>query len=244
MKSRPILFNGAMVRALLNGSKTQTRRIVKIKPPLCNPPYFATGKVLSDLPTQPGAFMEFRYDKQPSDGASFLINCPHGQPGDRFWVRETFRIGEDLGDDWESWMETGDRFVICDAGHDIGKGSEDYCVPIEYEVPRNAKEIHNSERTPEHWRSFGPIPSIFMPRWASRIQLEIVSVRVERLQDIGETDARAEGVMIEERHTMGYCSGQFLPPSIRAYSELWESINGAGSWAANPWVWVVEFKRI
>jgi hypothetical protein len=83
-----------------------------------------------------------------------------------------------------------------------------------------------------------------MPRWASRILLEIVSVRVERLQAIGEADARAEGVTTEDRHTIGYCAGEFLPPSIRAYRDLWESINGAGSWDANPWVWVIEFKRV
>ncbi len=87
-------------------------------------------------------------------------------------------------------------------------------------------------------------PSIHMPRWSSRIMLEIVSVRVERMKSISETDARAEGVTIEDRHMNGYCAGEYLPPSIRAFRELWESINGEASWEANPWVWCLEFRRV
>lgn len=87
-------------------------------------------------------------------------------------------------------------------------------------------------------------PSIHMPRWASRIHLKISDVRVERLQDISEKDVLAEGVVAEERHMNGYCAGEFLPPYLRAWRELWESINGAGSWDLNPYVWAITFKRL
>jgi hypothetical protein len=194
MKERPILFTGAMVRALLDGSKTQTRRAVKIKPPLCNPPYYATGNVLTDLPRQPGAFMEFRYERQAADGASFLIDCPYGQPGDRLWVRETF----------------------CPMGDTQSPSSAWYRADREY--PQVSK-----------WK-----PSIFMPRWASRVTLEIVSVRVERLQDISSTDAEQEGVKCN-MSAKGF---------VDRYRDLWERINGAGSWDVNPWVWVVEFRKV
>jgi hypothetical protein len=93
-------------------------------------------------------------------------------------------------------------------------------------------------------------PSIFMPRWASRITLEITGVRVERLQDINEYDAEAEGVIETDEHRRMAQANQFsdrslnYTPSVVAYRELWESINGPGSWALNPWVWVLEFKRV
>lgn len=86
-------------------------------------------------------------------------------------------------------------------------------------------------------------PSIFMPRWASRITLEVVGVRVERLNDCSEADAQAEGVAIENQCMTGYCAGGSLPSAVHAYRTLWESINGAGTWERNPWVWVVEFRR-
>ncbi|MBU9388980.1 hypothetical protein KTE71_15765, partial [Burkholderia multivorans] len=89
-------------------------------------------------------------------------------------------------------------------------------------------------------------PSIHMPRAAARITLEITGVRVERLQSISESDARAEGVTIEEHHTRGYCAGAYRPPSIRAFHDLWDSLNAARGhgWDVNPWVWAIEFRRI
>jgi hypothetical protein len=172
MKTRPILFNGAMVRALLAGTKTQTRRVAK-------------GLALEWLSEgfEP-AFV--------ADDANGL--CPYGHPGDRLWVRETWRPVNE--------------------------------VHADYAADYNASDLG----------SLGPWkPSIHMPRWASRITLEIVSVRVERLQDISEGDAIAEGVGGDVTVTPCF--------SVDRYRELWESINGPGSWEANPWVWVVEFKR-
>lgn len=201
MKERPILFSGAMVRALLIGSKTQTRRIVKDLPPwpitaICHDAG-GTGKWMPNGPSPSGTGM----------AAGHWRLCPYGQPGDRLWVRETF-----------AYLGTNKR------GPHAYRADTDDGERIRVDAP---------------WK-----PSIHMPRAASRILLEIVSVRVERLQNISEKDARAEGATIEDRHMAGYCAGQFLPPAIRAYRDLWESISGDGSWGANPWVWVVEFKQV
>jgi hypothetical protein len=206
MKERPILFNGPMVRALLDGSKTQTRRLVNPAPEMVTDigmkPWSGDPAALMNLLTQAGR------------------RCPYGQPGDRLWVRESWhqrgkwRLPAFPEADWDDayWAGTTDVLYAADAA-----------------------------RPERGWRGR---PSIHMPRWASRILLEITGVRVERLQDISEADARAEGVTIEDRHMRGYCAGEFLPPSIRAYSDLWKSINGGGSWDANPWVWAVEFQRV
>jgi len=198
MKDHPILFSGAMVRALLEGTKTQTRRAVKLQVQH-DDSWVGGWKIVHKRVTQ--ALLTFNQLGGKLLGSDAAI-CPYGQPGDRLWVRETFC---DLDDGEFEYRADGE----CDPNV----------------VPR--------------WT-----PSIHMPRAASRILLEIVSVRVERLQDISEKDARAEGVTIENRHMAGYCAGQFLPPSIRAYRDLWESISGDGNWGANPWVWVVEFKRV
>ena len=203
MKDHPILFNGAMVRALLAGSKTQTRRVVKNDPgPYWNPQV----GIYNPLVIESGGYEAPGPEIYGASDELHGRKCPYGQPGDRLWVRETFGYNPD---------HPGILAHCCyraDPGH---------------------------EHDGIAWK-----PSIHMPRAASRILLEIVSVRVERLQDISEKDARAEGVTIEDRHMAGYCAGQFLPPSIRAYRDLWESISGDGSWGANPWVWVVEFKRV
>ncbi|TQK10218.1 hypothetical protein [Herbaspirillum sp. SJZ107] len=189
MKERPILFTGPMVRAILDGSKTQTRRIAK---------EFAgrddLDAILKRFPNQNG--------------------CPHGQPGDRLWVRETF-------------------------GHPWHHAQPDYF----YRATDAAVETH-----PDFGRW---TPSIHMPRRASRILLEITGVRVERLQDISEADAWAEGIeafdgALEDMaiFEMARRTGRPFEDAATTYAALWESINGAGSWDANPWVWVIEFKRV
>lgn len=217
MKERPILFSGAMVRALLDGSKTQTRRIVKPQP--------HEDRAHDHVKEHESIFTWWAGNL--TLGVQHEARCPYGQPGDRLWVRETWL--EDPEDDG-TWAYT--QYTGC-------KGSPLSDIPRKFQKPEHCIYREGWDGCDLRWR-----PSIHMPRWASRMLLEIVSVRVELLQDIGEKDARAEGVTIEDRNMAGYCAGQFLPPSIRAYRDLWESINGAGSWDANPWVWVVEFKRV
>ncbi|QNH21203.1 hypothetical protein HEP73_02115 [Xanthomonas sp. GW] len=216
-----MLFNAPMVRAILAGQKTQTRRAMKMPHGL----WETSALGLVPIP----------------------VGCPFGKPGDRLWVRESFRIGEDLGEDWEDGMDVGNRFPIYQADGEHGRYG---VVPLEWEPPRNAREVHNSEGTAEHWRSFGPIPSIHMPRWACRLVLEITDVRVERLQAISEADADAEG--FAGGYPWELAPDIFTAPHDRwgsltipeCFGVLWSSINGKASWDANPWVWVIEFKRV
>lgn len=205
MKERPILFQGPMVRALLDGTKTQTRRALRIQP----------FDVLPMNDDQAGLAWVGLTQRDPKP-AGTVFRCKFGVPGDRLWVRESFYQSDPIPS----------TEIVCGETVPCEKTTVSYAAD-QYEI------------APGRLR-----PSIHMPRWASRILLEIVSVRVERLAACGDNDAKAEGVTIEDRHMNGYCAGEYLPPSVRAYRDLWESINGAGSWAANPWVWVVEFKRV
>lgn len=257
MKERPILFSAPMVRALLDGSKTQTRRIVKL--PHLNP----LGK-WEAIPwggpnggrTREGHTVPFQNVIGHSRTGE-IIGCPHGQPGDQLWVKETWRTAASL----DSKSPSAIGAMCVDAGY------RRPWAPLAYEADGH----RNSE-----WRGFeicGDAEpgktrvSIHMPRWASRIALEITGVRVERLQDISEADALAEGTPGGHGTISGY--GYAATP-IEHYRWLWESLNAAGrpalpanpksqryarvkawldkhpdttSWAANPWVWVIEFRR-
>lgn len=205
MKEKPILFNGAMVRAILEGRKTQTRRVAKCVAGL----HLKTGEPLARC-----------------DSAGPRVACPYGKPGDRLWVRES---------GWERPERTAKM---------MREGADTW--------PRFAYAADGwSDQDRADFKAWGfkPRPSIHMPRWASRITLEITAVRVELLQDISEADAMAEGVNHngECDHIRHYCEeiGCWGPNSYKGvYAETWESINGPGSWNDNPWVWVVEFKRV
>jgi hypothetical protein len=166
-------------------------------------------------------------------------NCPYGQPGDRLWVKETWRTALSLDD--LSPMGIAEKCL--DAGYSSP------WAPLEY--------VADGQRNGS-WRGWGDAVekagpgktrvSIHMPRWASRITLEITGVRVERLQDIREADAQAEGIEPYQGHPGRFLSGHRpglnFPSAIAAYRDLWEQINGPGSWDANPWVWVVTFHRL
>jgi len=239
MKERPILFTGPMVRAILDGSKTQTRRIVKPQP--FDRSYsrhdhrmaYASGRVAD------GDEIDGFYAYSTSSGGEWRARCPYGQPGDRLWVRETWL--EDPEDDG-TWHYT--QYMGC-------KGSPLSEIPKKFRKPEHCIYREGWDGVDLRWR-----PSIHMPRWASRILLEIVSVRVERLQAIGDNDALTEGVeRVENNYGNGpaYCdygmknqddTAEWFNSPVDSYQSLWESINGAGSWDANPWVWVVEFKRV
>jgi uncharacterized protein YhfF len=192
MKERPILFKGAMVRAILDGSKTQTRRIMNPQPKPTPADYPGTsGHWWPSNAVQSMVHIEEQMQQWTGLAGDC---CPYGDHGDQLWVRETHSIVPD---------------------HDEPAG----CSAVLYQADGGAPY--------GKWK-----PSIHMFREHSGIQLEIVSVRVERLQAISVEDALAEGIT---HRTMN-------DPRVE-YQHLWEDINGAGSWDVNPWVWVVEFKR-
>lgn len=197
MKERPILFSTPMVRAILEGRKTQTRRICKPTPAGTMMPH----KLLDDR-----FFKKEHIGKWLWETASgeYLGYCPYGQPGDRLWVRETFLIEHSCHKNFYEYRA-------------------DYSDTIALDVI---------------WR-----PSIFMPREACRLMLEVTDVRVERLQDISEEDAIAEGIAMPNYAEEAIRDIHFPEPT-EIYMMLWESINGKGSWDKNPWVWVIEFKKI
>lgn len=207
MKERPILFSAPMVRAILDGRKTVTRRIVK---PMRDPDFecqLASCEIAGEV-----------------NGGTCRIRCPYGQPGDQLWVRETWSRAK--------LFASNELFYRADGEHQAGRQ-----LSLSY---------HEREK---RWRS-----PIHMPRWASRITLEITGVRVERLQEISEEDAIAEGVFkkvgtspvgdVVETHDGGDLIYVSKGLARNAYHELWESINGPGSWDLNPYVWVIEFKRV
>ncbi len=206
MKERPILFKGEMVRAILDGRKTQTRRVMKQQ--------FTEGET--------GDFMEIAHamkdgiayfweSEYPEEGSD-QIKCPYGRPGDRLWVRETF--------------------------------NSDWCDKTIFKADGGSAKAAGFSAEPK-WK-----PSIHMPRWASRINLEITNVRVERLCEIIPHDALAEGVDYPHRDD--------CPPdkrTLEAFQLLWDSVfpgvndlnktpTSPVEWGSNPWVWVIEFKRI
>jgi hypothetical protein len=187
MRERPILFSGPMIRAILDGTKTQTRRVIR---------------------PQPGAEVN-RYEpgfvNEAWQSGFVDVSCPYGAPGDRLWVRETWgRLYEPPPDDSE---------------------------PTFYRADYDAEAL--ATQVLPRWK-----PSIHMPRWASRITLEVTGVRVERLREITEADAEAEGVSSNlETRTL----------ARDEFRALWESINGKRpgcAWEQNPWVWVVEFRCV
>lgn len=211
---RPILFNGAMVRAILEGRKTQTRRVVKPQP---------AGKYLKSA-------LDAEWLSKPFGGLvlpmikDLPIECPYGQPGDRLWVRETFAI-------------------VPRTAYRCSEGVQQSLSPDNDHDAAIYREGWSRSRSGILWR-----PSIHMPRWASRILLEITAVRVERLQDISEADARAEGISDGGCLNCGEpepCGCEEPAADARdAFCRLWQSINGEQSWHENPWVWVIEFKRV
>ena len=200
MSERPILFSGPMVRAILDGRKTQTRRVVK-------------GDAINHPQVDPRQ-----------------LACPFGVPGDRLWVRETF-----------CWP-----------------GEEELFYRADPEQEQAIAALQQKHRENPNYPKLVWTPAIYMPRCASRILLEITGVRVERLQEISEADARAEGIervggptscnpwrnyQIGNAGEMSmHCSS-----AARSFQTLWSTIHaadGPNGWAANPWVWVVEFKRL
>lgn len=217
MKERPVIFNSEMVRAILDGRKTQTRRVIaNVGPDNCIP-------LQKPTKTKDGIYTHVM--DAPGHGL-----CPFGRVGDRLWVRETFAIlGNEDGCpiDWEGNLIKGDEKHAAR----IYKAS---C----WQEPGNYGLWSIPDRDTQYegaWR-----PSIHMPRWASRILLEITGVRVERLNDISHEDAKAEGCC----YGRGGGVPDFAVTPADHFPTLWASIYGVENWRANPWVWVIEFRRV
>ncbi|WP_194760989.1 ASCH domain-containing protein [Klebsiella variicola] len=222
MKERGMIFNAEMVRAILDGRKTQTRREVKLNLDIaCLATTYDWATSLAVNHYQ-GLTEEQIQQKAESlrgvihpvilgNGQMVSIICPHGKPGDRIWVRETFAA-----------LEPGSYEQV--------KPQEGHCQDLRYAATdRLAKSDADI-------RGYKWVPSIHMPRWASRILLEITDVRVERLKSISDRDALREGCSAADMKS-GDCVAD-------VFARLWASIYGSDSWNANPWVWVIEFKRV
>lgn len=243
MKERPILMQGEMVQRTLDGSKGQTRRVVKLwEAPNGWGVYHSDG-------ADDWEFVHLGEDGDPyPDGGMVVRRCPYGVPSDRLWVREAWRV--------HGYSDRPDGGLVAS----IVYGATGTTIDIS-----GIDDEKSHLPATDHWR-----PSIHMPRWASRITLEVTDVRVERIQDISGVDARAEGVkcpVVPKPDAPGYCDplvpvellerAHAWPKSTTgdeahdfhsrlAFSGLWESINakrGYG-WETNPWVWCVTFKKV
>ncbi len=231
MKEGPILFSAPMVRALLAGTKTQTRRVAK-------------NRKHPDAGCDMAPCELAREEQHVIDRAS-----PYGQPGDRLWVREAWRIGAWQEDDmavaidylasepaktpWITVPQNDQDFAGERLFEKYWMQSTDDCIKAGLQLSENERYTWAPGQSPCRIR-----PSIHMPRWASRITLEVTGVRVERLQACNEVDAIAEGA------PWAACGAPQEGSHKAGFAQLWESINGPGSWDANPWVWVMEFKRL
>lgn len=220
MKERPILFSGPMVRAILDGSKTQTRRVIQPQPCRTLPETKEIGPSF-DMHYPSGwrwhrsrGVQCFGQDAEALAGVAALLS-PYGKPGDRLWVRETWAPVDFLAGGYE-----------LEEPHCVGYRADEsarYC----FGDKQRAADTYAWNWSAVKWK-----PSIFMPRWASRITLEVIDVRVQRVRDIGESDAVAEGMPAHR--------------PLAVFRDLWETLNakrGYG-WDVNPWVWAVTFRRV
>ncbi|HFE4419569.1 TPA: hypothetical protein ACF26P_003089 [Klebsiella quasipneumoniae subsp. similipneumoniae] len=228
MTERGMIFNAEMVRAILDGRKTQTRRPIKWK----QTRFTEIGE------REDGS--KWPWSEDAEHACDFWHPCPFGAVGDRIWVREAFRVHS---------RATDVATLVYKASERNSWTEQTHRVPV---------AVCNKPATPEKWS-----PSLHMPRWASRILLEITDVRVERLNAISEEDAQREGVHTEvwdqtvvarnyaARDEFFQFWSEDMPHYVEmnqlyrsSFRSLWESIYGAENWQANPWVWVIEFKRV
>lgn len=217
MQFKPILFSTPMVQAILEGRKTQTRRVIKELARICDADDW--DEVLLN-----GSDWDAVCDT--SDGLEVhTVKCPHGKVGDVLWVKEAhFRYGK--------WAKNG----ITKTGKQKWRFVPDTGFPnVRYMDDPPVKVQKISDRVTGWYKR----SSLFMPKSACRIFLQITDIRVERLQDISEEDARAEGVKIKQHFKE---TGDWTAKA--AFQLLWQSINGPESWSANPWVWAITFNRI
>ncbi|WP_411193732.1 hypothetical protein ACHQIS_20025 [Raoultella ornithinolytica] len=225
MKEHGMIFNGEMVRAILDGRKTQTRRPIKWK----QTQFTEIGE------REDGS--KWPWSEDAEHACDFWHPCPFGAVGDRIWVREAYRFPASLDD--VSPTGVGEMAVAT--------GYRKPWAPTFYEFTGTFSDGWKGFETPPKVSDAGKLrPSIHMPRWASRILLEITDVRVERLNAISQEDAQAEGLELtgwRPTYSDPDSGGEVMTPYDN-FAELWSSIYGEGSWKADPWVWVIEFKRV
>lgn len=225
-KERPVIMTGESVRAILDGRKTQTRRVVKPQPdsPCVLAPDIAwiAGRATCIWPAP--------YVLDDGSRPDHHATCRHGKPGDRLWVKETWALVKPQYDhEFPNYVD----------------GFEEWAGPIPMRCPPgwtlilkslwNGYEYETAEERGFSWR-----PSLFMPRWASRLTLEITEVRVQRLHEITEEDAKAEGV---EWNSGPLRMGHTHP--ISAFKASWDEINGKKRpWSSNPWIWAISFRKV
>ena len=241
VKEKPIIFSGPMIRAILQGTKTQSRRVIKPQPDTSHwkPGYLKKAKEWRPMvqlgPVHHGYDPKIWCLHNVGDSASSVPftgrKCPYGVPRDRLWVRESYHL-KSIGDDFIELIYAAN-----------GSGKSHYIDDPRNEDTEKAMEILSRDNE----RDFlGYHPSIHMPRWASRITLEVVSVRVERIQDISNTDIVAEGITPADTKAVADPWDDFYCRYQMSFIELWDTINkkrGYG-WEKNPHVWVVEFKLL
>lgn len=213
LKERGMIFNAEMVRAILDGRKTQTRRVMAVQPEHSN---LGLRRVVdSKNGVDNGKYFWSQSDATGWKARSKLFKCPFGMVGERIWVRETFN---------GFWLDD-------DVIQEIKDGISSAAELCDYRA-----DYPDASRPAEGWT-----PSIHMPRWASRITLEITGVRVERLNSMTEHDALAEGCPGGHDSIPGY---MYSATPHEHFHHIWTSIYGEDSWQSNPWVWVIEFKRV
>ncbi|HCQ8110472.1 TPA: hypothetical protein OL923_002283 [Klebsiella quasipneumoniae subsp. similipneumoniae] len=234
MKERGMIFNGEMTRAILDGRKTQTRRIMAPQP---------ADDIERGIFPNPEV-IGWKSSRRHKHGSTTAHFCHYGKPGDRIWVRETWGVvSHAFSDDglMIDWVPDRPATAI----HEMPFGNGYYSGYAIYAADGDFTwgDDDGYEDGRSCWK-----PSIHMPRAASRILLEITDVRVERLNAISEEDARAEGIIdggclnCGEPEPCGCANPE--PDATDAFAYLWQSIYGQDNWNANPWVWVIEFKRV
>lgn len=233
-KERPILFSGEMVRAILDGRKTHTRRLKGLERFNINPAVFT----ISNKQTHVCRLWDSRVEENPNplevyhillscDGFENKVKCPYGKTGDVLYVKETY------------------KYVLSDHAHDLLEGSRDKTQFVYRASMHPDWMLYAKERYGYKWT-----PSVHMPKYAARIWLKVKDVRVERLNAISEADAIAEGVEeVVSEWSVGYGNynlkgddAPYYDNPVHSFQSLWQAINGPESWAVNPWVWVIEFE--
>lgn len=251
VKERPILFSGSMVRALLDGRKTQTRRVVKPQP-APNVPHDGGTRWVFD-PTK-GLHVPCGTVGHLTVGEKTGLRCPYGKPGDRLWVRETWAYNGQASRNFgpENKRREGYVTYAADGAKITHFFQEGPPLPAPPQVLPDRREgeddldckMRRNSYMERYFRRFRT--SIHMPRWASRLALEVTEVRVQRVQEISEADAQAEGLEQARDDPERWLPGRCAYPSW-AFRILWDSINGKRpgcSWVQNPWVWAVSFKAL